>query len=173
MIRIITSKFQALRRGEKGAVMVFVGLCLLPLFLVMGLAIDSSVGLEQKRKLQAAVDIAAKAGIANGNGVAATITSEAQKMFAANVANMTNITGPNISVNTAANTISLSASIAVSNTFMGLAGLASTNYTASTTLPMSNKNLAEVAIVYEVSNRFGGNNYHKNICDALITRVLD
>lgn len=171
MIRTIASKFQTLRQGERGAVLVFVGLCLLPLFLVMGLAIDSSLGLEQKRKLQAAVDIAAKAGIANGNGVAATITSEAQKIFAANVANMTNITGPNISVNTAANTITVSASIAISNTFMGLAGFTSTNYIASTTLPMNNQNLAEVAIVYEVSNRFRGNNYHKNICDALINFV--
>jgi Flp pilus assembly protein TadG len=48
MIRNITSTFQALRQGEKGAVMVFVGLCLLPLFLVMGLAIDSSGGLRAK-----------------------------------------------------------------------------------------------------------------------------
>ena len=171
MIRAIASTFQALRRGEKGAVMVFVGLCLLPLFLILGLAIDSSIGLEQKRKLQSAVDIAAKSGVANGNGVPATITSEAQKIFAANTPNMTNITGPNILVNTAANTVTVSASIAVSNTFMGLAGFTSTNYNASATVPMNNKNLAEVAIVYEVSGRFLGNNYHKNMCDALINFV--
>lgn len=171
MIHTISSKLQALKQGDKGAVMVFVGLCLLPLFLILGLAIDSSVGLEQKRKLQAAVDIAAKAGVANGNGVTATITSVAQKIFAANTPNMTNITGPNIFVNTAANTVTVSASIAVSNTFMGLAGFTSTNYNATATVPMNSTNLAEVAIVYEISDRFRGNNYHKNICDALINFV--
>lgn len=171
MIRVIASKMEKLKKEQKGGVLVFVSLCLLPLLLITGLAIDSSVGMEQKRKLQMAVDAAAKAGIANGNGVAATITSEAQKVFAANTTGMSGIAGPTVAVNTAANTVTVSASITVSNTFMTLGNNPTNTYNATTTLSLPSTGLSEIAIVYEVSARFLNNNFHQNICNALITFV--
>ncbi|MGV8947825.1 MAG: pilus assembly protein TadG-related protein [Candidatus Paracaedibacter sp.] len=171
MIRSLTKKIKSFHHTEKGAVLIFVGLCLLPMLLMLGLAVDSSYGLAEKRKLQMAVDAAAKAGAANGNGVSATITSEAQKMFAANTANMTGIAGPNISTNLTAGTVTVNASILVSNVFMTMAGKPTSTYNASATTSLSGTNFAEVAIVYELSTRFQGNGYHANVCNALINFV--
>lgn len=167
----IFKAIKSFRRGDRGGVLVFVGLSLLPLFLMLGLAVDSSFGLSQKRKLQMACDAAAKAGAANGNGVSATITSTAQKVFSVNAANMAGISGPSISVNTSANTVTVSASIVVPNMFMVLGGVPSSTYNASATASTSASSLAEVAIVYEVSERFESNNFHTNICNALINFV--
>ena len=159
------------RKGEKGAILVIAALLIVPLTLMLGLAVDTSMGLEQKRRLQAAVDAAAKAGAANGNGQTITITSEAQKVFAANTTNMSNITGPNITVSTSANTITVSASLVVPSIFMQVGGITNSTYTATTTVALANADLAEVAIVYEVSERFASNGFHQNICAALINFV--
>lgn len=171
MITALARKLKSFHTEDRGAVLIFVGLCLLPMLLMLGLAVDSSYGLAKKRQLQMAVDAAAKGGAANGNGVAATITSEAQKMFTANTANMTGITGPNVSPNLTAGTVTVSASILVSNVFMSMAGKPTSTYNASATASLSGKNFAEVAIVYELSGRFQGNGYHIKVCNALINFV--
>lgn len=171
MITNLVKKIKSFHKGEKGAVLIFVGLCLLPMLLMLGLAVDSSYGLAEKRKLQMAVDAAAKAGAANGGGVPATITAEAQKIFNANTANMTGITGPNISPNITANTVTVSASVIVSNVFMSMGGIPTSTYNASATASLGGKNFAEVAIVFELSNRFQGNGYHIKVCNALISFV--
>lgn len=171
MFTALGKKWKAFRSNNKGGVLVFASLCILPLMLVLGLAVDSSVGLGQKRKLQMACDAAAKAGSANGQGVTATITSEATKVFTVNTAGMTGVSGPAVSVNTSANTVTVSASVTVSNTFMALGGFPTNTYNATATAPLSSATLSEIAIVYEVSNRFQSNNFHQKICDALITFV--
>gem|GEM_PF-2936148 len=171
MMTSLTKKLKSLHKGERGAVLIFVGLCFLPMLLMLGLAVDSSYGLAKKRQLQMAVDAAAKGGAANGNGVSETITSEAKKMFTANTANMTGITGPNISTNLTAGTVTVTASILVSNVFMSLAGKSTSTYNASATASLGGKNFAEVAIVYELSARFQGNGYHIKVCTALIDFV--
>ena len=171
MISILAEKFKSFHNAERGAVLIFVGLCLLPMLLTLGIAVDSSYGLAEKRKLQMAVDAAAKAGAANGKGVSATITSEAQKIFTANTANMTGITGPNISTNLTADTVTVSASIIVSNVFMTMAGIPTSTYNATASASLGGKNFSEVAIVYELSARFQGNGYHIKVCDALINFV--
>lgn len=171
MISILAEKFKSFHNAERGAVLIFVGLCLLPMLLTLGIAVDSSYGLAEKRKLQMAVDAAAKAGAANGKGVSATITSEAQKIFTANTANMTGITGPNISTNLTADTVTVSASILVSNVFMSMAGMPTSTYNATASASLGGKNFAEVAIVYELSARFQGNGFHIKVCDALINFV--
>ena len=51
---------------EEGAVLVFLSILVIPLFLMVGLAADSSLGLAKKRKLQMAVDAAL---VANGYAV--------------------------------------------------------------------------------------------------------
>lgn len=172
MIRATVKKIKSLYQSDKGGVFVFVALCLSSLFLMLGLAVDSSSGLAQKRKLQMACDAAAKAGAANGNGVTATMTSEAQKVFMVNTAGMTGITGPTVSVNTATNTVTVAASIVVPNVFMAIGGIPKSTYNATATVSIKNAaSLAEIAIVYEVSARFANNNFHVNICNALINFV--
>jgi len=171
MITTLTKKWNAMRTTEKGGVLIFVALCLLPMFLILGLAVDSSYGLTEKRKLQMACDAAAKAGVANGGGVSATITSEAQKVFAANIANMTGITGPTISVNTSAKTVTVSASIVVSNVFMVLGGVPTSTYSATTTTSYGTA-LAEVVIIIEGSQRAAyASNFQQNVCAQLISFV--
>jgi hypothetical protein len=81
------------------------------------------------------------------------------------------ITGPTISVDTTNKTVTVSASIVVANTFMALGGIPTSTYNATSTVPLTNPNLAEVAIVYEVSVRFKGSSFHANICNALINFV--
>ena len=171
MFDFIISKIDQIRKGEKGAVLVFVGLCLLPTLLLAGLAIDTSLGMGQKRKLQNAVDIAARSAVVNGKGDPAIITSKAQNAFAANTTNMANISGPDINVNVPNNTLTISASILVTNTFMKIGGINNSTYNASATVPITNTNVAEVAIVYEVSGRYAGRNFHQNICNSLIDFV--
>jgi Flp pilus assembly protein TadG len=133
MITTIVKKLKSFQVGENGTVLVFVGLILMPMLLILGLAVDSSHGLVEKQRLQMACDAAAKAGSANGKGVAATITSQAQSVFTANTAHMTNITGPTITVNTSAKTVTVSASIVVANPFMTLGGIPTTTYSVSST----------------------------------------
>ena len=84
MIVSIIQKIQSFHRNNKGTVLVFVSLCMLPMLLMMGLTVDSSHGLAEKRRLQMACDAAAKAGAKNGNGVTSITTSEANKVFVIN-----------------------------------------------------------------------------------------
>ena len=68
MVAFIFSTMRSFQRTEQGGVLIFLALCLLPLTLMLGLAVDSSFGLTQKRRLQMAVDAAAKADAVNGGG---------------------------------------------------------------------------------------------------------
>lgn len=174
-MRIIWHKFinqvRCFLNAHNGGVLVFLALCAIPLILTLGLSVDSSYGLLQKTKLRMATDAAAKAGLANGNGVTATIISEAQKVFAVNVGGMTGISGPNVSVDNNGKSVTVSASIIVPNTFMVFGGIPNSSYNASSTATNNNNNMTELAIVYEVSARFSSNNFHRNICNALINFV--
>ncbi|MDP1615593.1 MAG: pilus assembly protein TadG-related protein, partial [Methylococcales bacterium] len=122
MVRAISQKIKPLYKNDKGGVLIFVALCLAPLFLMLGLAVDSSFGLAQKRKLQMACDATAKAGATNGNGVTATITSKAQDVFAINTVGMSGITGPNVTYDPTTQTVTVTASIVVPTFFMSLGG---------------------------------------------------
>jgi Flp pilus assembly protein TadG len=150
---MIFAKIQKLRREEKGGILILVGFLLVPLILTVGLAIDTSYGLVQKRKLQAAVDASAKAGAMNGGSQLATITSEAQKIFNANTINMTNITGPNVTYNSSSGVITVSASILVPTIFMGVGGISSMTYNATASATLAG--YAEVAVVMDLSSTSG------------------
>ncbi|MBM3469041.1 MAG: hypothetical protein FJX71_06395 [Alphaproteobacteria bacterium] len=171
MIVHIAKKISAFRTEDRGGILVFVGICLLPMLLMLGLAVDSSFGLAQKRKLQMAVDAAAKAGSVNGAGENDAVTAEVQKIFNANTVNMKNVNGPVTTIDIDNNALTVSASVVVSNMFMTLGGIPTSTYTASTTVPLSNSNYYEIAIIYEVSARFQGGGFHNKICNALMDFV--
>lgn len=137
--KLFYSKYQAWRLDQSGAVLVIVSLVMIPIILLMGVSMDTGVGLMRQRDLQMAVDAAAQAGAVNGKGQTATITTEAQKIFAANTANLTGITGPSVSVDTTSGLITVSASIVVSNMFMRVAGISTSTYTATGTALGSTK----------------------------------
>ena len=169
MVAALFAKWRAFLTNNRGGVLIFVSLIMLPLMLVLGVAVDSSVGLEQKRKLQMACDAAAKAGAANGNGVTATITSEAQKVFAANTSNMTGITGPVVTIDPSGDFFTVSASITVNNYFMTLGGIPTSTYTASAS---ANLTLSEVVIFYEFSYLSSmASNFNTNVCSQLMNFV--
>jgi Flp pilus assembly protein TadG len=168
---LLFKKIRNLSANEKGGILVFVSLCLIPLLLVMGLGIDSATGLEQKRQLQAAINAAVNAGIANGNGNTATIQSEAQKVFAANTANMTNISPLTVTVNTSNNTVSGSATVTVNNKFMSLGGFSTSTYNAAISLPLVSSVAAEISIVYEATARMASNGFHQNVVSGLTNFV--
>lgn len=152
MLDAIKKQIKLFHKNNRGAVLILVSLFLLPMMLVLGLAVDSSFGLTQKRKLQAAVDAAAKAGAANGNGQISAITSEAQKLFSANTNNMTGITGPNVSYNSTNGTVTVTASIVVPNAFMTLGGIPTSTYNASATALPNNA----VGCVYALNSSASG-----------------
>lgn len=153
MIAALLKRWKAFCAHNKGGVLILVALSLLPMLLMMGLAVDSSYGLAQKRKLQMACDAAAKAGMANGQGQLTTITTEAKKIFTVNTINMSGISGPNVSVDASGN-ITVSASINVPTTFMKLGGINSTSYSATSTVPNGSLGqVFEIAIAIDVSRR--------------------
>jgi len=121
---------------------------------VLGLAVDSSFGLAQKRKLQGAADAAAKAGAIYGGTSLASITSEVQKVFAINTVNMTNISGPNVIYNENTQIITVSASIVVPTSFMALGGIPSVTYNTAASA-FRDGGGSEVAIVLDLSTTTG------------------
>lgn len=168
MIKAIRTKLQKFKQGEKGGVLIFVAMSLLPLLLMVGLAVDTSYGLVQKRKLQMAVDAAAKAGSEFGDSIAGQINISATKMFNATTANMTGITGPNIVWDSTTGCVTVSASINVPTNFMQLGGITSANYSATSSACLYG-NKSEVAIVLDLSSTNG--NWTSKMIDALKTFV--
>lgn len=155
MLKNILTKLKSWKNEDKGGVLILVGMSILPLFLMLGLAVDGSYGLVQKRKLQVAVDAAAKAGSAYGNGNYGQAQTNASIMFSATSAGMNGtITGPNVTYNSATNCVTVSASIAVPTYFMQLGGINSATYSASSSACQSG-NRTEVAIVMDLSNTNG------------------
>lgn len=154
MTKTFVSRFQNFKGEDKGGVLIFVGICILPLLLMVGLAVDSSFGLIQKRKLQMAVDAAAKAGSAYGDRILGQITTHAREMFFANTANMTGISGPNVSYDSINSCVTVTASISVPTKFMVLGGINSVDYNARSSACQSGNN-TEVAIVFDASNTNG------------------
>jgi Flp pilus assembly protein TadG len=132
MIKDIYQKINFFHKSDKGAVLILVSLIMLPMLLMVGLAVDSANGLKNQKKLLMACDAAAKAGAANGGGVLATITSQAQSVFTANTSGMTGITGPNVS-QSSSGVVTVSASIVVTNYFMTLGGIPTNTYSATAT----------------------------------------
>ena len=170
MISKIIQKITSLRKDDKGGILVFVALSLLPILLTVGLAVDTSYGLAKKSRLQTACDIAANAGAKAGATDPSTITSKAQNAFNANTSGMSGISGPNVSINSNNNTITVSASILVSNVFMNLGGVPTSTYNATATGKYG-KSFAEVAIIIEASARLASGWFQSRICDALIDFV--
>ena len=155
MIKTLISRLRNFKEGQKGGVLIFVAICILPLLLVVGLAVDSSFGLLQKRKLQMAVDAAAKAGSAYGNSSSGTVAVEAGIMFSSQTASMSGtISGPNVSYNSTTGCVTVSASISVPTNFMVLGGIPSVTYNARSSACQSG-NKTEVAIVFDLSNTNG------------------
>lgn len=154
MVAFIFSTMRSFRRTEQGGVLIFLALCLLPLTLILGLAVDSSFGLTQKRRLQMAVDAAAKAGAVNGGGSLPTTIAAAQKVFSVNTTNMKNISGPAISYDANTQVVTVSASITVPTYFMKLGGISSVNYNASASAIRYGGG-SEVAIVLDLSRTTG------------------
>lgn len=150
MIKDLINKTKNYRKEENGAVIVFVTLCLLPILLMIGLAVDSSHGMAEKRKLQSAADAAAKAGAVNGDGALETTILEATKVFAVNTANLTNVSGPNVSFDPNTQIVTVTASIMVPTTFMQLGGINSNTYDVSASA-IRYGGTSEVAIVLDLS----------------------
>lgn len=138
---------QRIRYNEKGAILVLGAIIIIPMLLLVGLAIDGSLGFLNQRKLQAAVNSAARAGVLMQTQ--SDITSEVQKIFQSNIGGLPNVTGPTTTVNFSQNTVTVSASTAVPTTFMALGGIRSVTYTAKTTLRFPP--YMEVAIVVDAS----------------------
>jgi len=154
MIKSLFKNWNFLRKNERGGVLIFVGLCLIPIILMVGLAVDSSFGLAEKRRLQMAADSAAKAGAVNGGGILSTTVAEAQKVFSANTVSMTNISGPNISFNPSTQIVTVTASVVVPTFFMQVAGIASETYNV-TASAIRYGGGSEVAIVLDLSQTNG------------------
>jgi len=154
MMKNIFARIQKFKQAEKGAILIFLALSLLPLLLIVGLATDTGYGLVQKRKIQMAVDAAAKAGAKYGNKTLETVISMAGTMFASNTVNMTGIMGPNISMDSSTGCVTVSASIDVPTTFMALGGIDSVTYNATATSCLYGAS-SELALLIDLSSTTG------------------
>jgi Flp pilus assembly protein TadG len=155
MLNNTLNKIKSFKRHDKGGVLIFVAMSILPLFLMLGLAVDGSYGLLQKRKLQVAVDAAAKAGAAYSNNSSGQAQTNANTMFSALSTGMNGtISGPNVTYNPNTNCVTVSASITVPTYFMQLGGITSASYSASSSACQSG-NRTELAVVFDLSNTNG------------------
>lgn len=135
-------------RDQKGAIYVLGALIIVPLLLLVGVAVDGASGFLNQRRLQAAVEAAVKAG--SLQQTQGDMTTQAENVFRANTSGLQNVTGPTVTVNPVQKTLTVSANIAVSTTFMAIAGMRNITFTATATMPFSAASL-EVAIVIDSS----------------------
>lgn len=174
MLKNILDKLESWKQQDKGGVLIFVAMSILPLFLMLGLAVDGSYGLLQKRKLQVAVDAAAKAGSAYSNNTLGQAQTNANTMFSAVSTGLNGtISGPNVSYNSTTNCVTVSASVNVPTYFMRFGGINSATYNATSSACQSG-NRTELSIVFDLSNTNG--NWTNKMISSLqgfITNIPD
>lgn len=145
---------------QKGAVMAIVGLAIIPLFAVVGLAIDTGRGYMLKSKLSYAIDAA---GLAGGRAFETDLREDDIMMFfEANFPpgymNSTLLPdNPVITIDDEANTITIEASATIPTHFMRVAGVRDMTVSARTVIQRELRGM-ELALVMDNtgSMRSGG-----------------
>ena len=126
-------KYLRLLRDARGGVLIIVALSVIPIMLILGLSIDTAMGINAQKKLQSAVTAAAMGGAASNSTQLSTISAQAQDVFTARTAGMSGVSTPIITYDSTANTVTVSATVTISNIFMKVGGINTSTYGATYT----------------------------------------
>jgi Flp pilus assembly protein TadG len=138
--------------GNRGGVAIWAGFLIVPMLGFMGLGVDSARGYMVRARLSQALDAA---GLAAGKqfGDETKAREAAQMVFAANFPSGymdSALTGPEITFNTDAQTVRVTASAQLPTYFVHLLGVNIFNVSAETEV-MRNGNNLEIALVLDVT----------------------
>ena len=174
MLASLVSRLYGFTRDRRGNVMIIVGLAMLPLLGMVGLAVDYSVALTAKAKLDTAADAAAIAGItaakaylqaytgtANVNSAAITAANTAAlAQFKANAASLPlhgTLATPTMAFSINGNNITGSVTYSYQNPTMLMKLLGKNNLTVGNTVTSSlaMKVYANIIVLLDVSESMG------------------
>lgn len=132
MIRILRF-FGALRADQRGGVVSFIAISIIPMVAAVGLSVDAARGWLVKSRLSSAIDAA---GLAGGRVITSPSRDDDIRMFfnanfPANFMEST-VNGPNISVDAGQTTITINATATIPTTFMRVVGISQVTVRADT-----------------------------------------
>ena len=140
-------------KDDQGAFLVFGVLAFVPLILMVGLTVDGCNFARAQRRVQQCVDTAAHAGIVRYAATSDTSKSQnlATQVFSVNATNIVGVGAPSTSMDTSANTLTVTASVTVPTYIMQLGGASSKTFTVSGTAQLQGNGRAEVAVIIDSS----------------------
>ncbi len=153
------TKLQALAKDQRGAVMLIVGLAIIPLFAVIGLAIDTGRGYMLKSKLSYAIDAA---GLAGGRSFDTNLREQDIMMyfdanFPAGYMSSELLPGnPVVTIDDQQNTITIQTSATMPTAFMGVVGVHEMTVSARTVIKRELRGM-ELALVMDNTGSMRGN----------------
>lgn len=143
----------SLLRNDRGGVAMVMGLAVIPLILVMGLAVDGGLAYSTRSKLQGAVDSAVLAGAQAASVEGSDIVADAQKYFNANYPSDYiggQVTSFQPVFNGQTRELTIDAEVEIPTAFMQLAGFQTVSV-AVTSTAQQQLNGIELALVLDVT----------------------
>ena len=156
-ISVIAGYLSSFRRCDGGGVIMLIGLSIIPMALVLGLAVDSGLAYNARSKLQGAIDSAALAGAKRLSADKAEMKSEARMFFDANYPYDFlggRVTDFDADFNDDDREFSVDATIEVPTAFMRIAGIPTVTVTASAAVKQQLTSI-ELAMVLDVTGSMG------------------
>ncbi|MEQ9189775.1 MAG: pilus assembly protein TadG-related protein [Alphaproteobacteria bacterium] len=136
------------KRSRRGAIAAFLAVSIVPLVAVTGLAIDTTRGYLVKSRLSAALDAA---GLAGGRVMfSPERDGDIQMFFDTNFPPGymgATLSGPVVTINTSAETLTLDASATIPTSFMSVVGIQDMTVTASTVIRRAAKGMELILVM--------------------------
>lgn len=142
---------------QRGGVALMLGLAIVPLFVILGLAVDSARGYLVKSKLQQAID---SAGLAGGRAIGVGDPEQAVQMyFDANYPSdflSGEVDALNVAIDEAGGTLTVDAAVTIPTAFMVVAGIADMTVSARTVIERENTGLELVLVLDDTGSMQDG-----------------
>jgi Flp pilus assembly protein TadG len=149
--------FKRLLSNEKGNTAIVVGMATVPLMLILGSAVDFENASNTHTELQSSVDTAALYAAALTDTSNDTLTQKAKPFFDSNFKSNGGAATPTFAVTNNGDSITATASVSVSNSFMILAGIPTTTVGATSVVKKAGVNL-EVSLVLDNTGSMNSTN---------------
>lgn len=150
---VVAGHLSSFRRCDGGGVIMLIGISIIPITLVLGLAVDSGLAYNARSKLQGAIDSAALAGAKRLNAEEAEMKSEARMFFDANYPKDFlggRVTDFDADFDDDDREFSVDATVEVPTAFMRIAGIPTVTVTASAAVKQQLTSI-ELAMVLDVT----------------------
>jgi|GEM_PF-625099 len=151
------SSFKRLMANERGNTAIVVGMATVPLMLILGSAVDFERAANTQIALQSAVDSAALYAAGLGDNTNTGLTDKSKPFFTTNYKADGGTDTPTYGVTGVGDSVTATASVAVPNAFMALAGIPTTTVSATAMVKKAGINL-EVSLVLDNTGSMGWTN---------------